>query len=133
MREKERKIGTIVEKVREWRSYYEGRQTPSGTVKLNLEEAARLVKMPKKSLDDYLLQMKSGKKYGFNFQAHRDSKVGILRTYVKRHKALERAVAHGLTNDTRLKAEEARSAPGTPCCKGPNCCVPTYLDEFLIA
>ena len=60
MREKERKIGTIVDKVREWRSYYNGRETESGVVKLNLEEASRLVKMPKKSLDDYLLQIKMG-------------------------------------------------------------------------
>ena len=134
MREKERNIGIIVDKVREWRSYYSGRETPDGIVKMNLEEAARLVKMPKKSLDDYLLQIKFGQKFGFNFNAHRDSKVGILRNYVRRHKALEKAVADDeIDHDTRVKAEEARNAPGTPFCKGPNCCVPNYLDEFLTA
>jgi hypothetical protein len=40
----------------------------------------------KKSLDDYLLQLRFGKKYGFDFQLHRNEKVGILRTYVKEQK-----------------------------------------------
>ena len=38
-------------------------------------------------MDDYLLQLRFGRKYGFNFQAHKDDKVGILRSYVKRMKS----------------------------------------------
>jgi hypothetical protein len=34
---------------------------------LNLEEAAQKVNISKKSLDDYLLQLRFGKKFGFNF------------------------------------------------------------------
>ena len=40
----------------------------------------------KKSLDDYLLQLRFGKKYGFDFLLHRNEKVGVLRTYVKEQK-----------------------------------------------
>ena len=43
--------------------------------------------MSKKSLDDYLLQLRFGKKYNFNFQQHRNDKVGVLRSYVKKMKA----------------------------------------------
>ena len=41
--------------------------------------------MSKKSLDDYLLQIRKGAKLGFNFQKHRKDKVGTLRSYVKKH------------------------------------------------
>lgn len=44
----------------------------------------------KKSLDDYLLQLRFGKKYGFDFQAHKDDKVGVLRTFVKKEKSKDK-------------------------------------------
>jgi len=44
------------------------------------------VGVSKKSLDDYLLQLRFGKKFGFDFQKHKDDKVGILRSYVKKEK-----------------------------------------------
>lgn len=52
----------------------------------SLEDAAAKVKVSKKSLDDYLLQLRFGKKFGFNFEKNRDSKVGVLRTFVKAQK-----------------------------------------------
>jgi hypothetical protein len=55
-------------------------------VRFSLEDAATKVGVSKKSLDDYLLQLRFGKKYGFDFQMHRNEKVGILRTYVKEQK-----------------------------------------------
>lgn len=39
--------------------------------------------MHKKSLDDYLLHIRLGRKYGFDFQANADEGVGKLRTFVK--------------------------------------------------
>jgi hypothetical protein len=30
----------------------------------------------KKTLDDYLLQIRNGKRYGFNFQKRKDEKIG---------------------------------------------------------
>jgi hypothetical protein len=55
-------------------------------VRYSLEDAAAKVNVSKKSLDDYLLQLRFGKKYGFDFQKNRNEKVGVLRTYVKEQK-----------------------------------------------
>ena len=51
--------------------------------KWNLEDAAQKVGVSKKSLDDYLLQLRFGKKFGFDFESNKNSKVGILRLFVK--------------------------------------------------
>ena len=59
-------------------------------IRYSLEDAAQKVGVSKKSLDDYLLQLRFGKKYGFDFQAHKDDKVGVLRTFVKKEKAKDK-------------------------------------------
>ena len=59
-------------------------------MRYSLEDAAAKVGVTKKSLDDYLLQLRFGKKYGFNFQDHKRDKVGNLRTFVRQEKAKER-------------------------------------------
>jgi hypothetical protein len=55
-------------------------------VRYSLEDAAAKVGVSKKSLDDYLLQLRFGKKYGFDFQKNKNEKVGVLRSYVKSQK-----------------------------------------------
>ena len=55
-------------------------------MRYSLEDAAQKVNVSKKSLDDYLLQLRFGRKYGFNFSQHRDDKVGVLRHFVKKKK-----------------------------------------------
>lgn len=58
-RSKERKIGYIIEKVYLWRKLYNGFEDEKGNlVKLTLEEAAEKVGISKKSLDDYLIQLR---------------------------------------------------------------------------
>ena len=52
----------------------------------SLEEAAKKVGISKKSLDDYFLQLKNGKQNGFNFNEHKDDKIGILRNWNKHHR-----------------------------------------------
>eukprot|EP00826_Nyctotherus_ovalis_P018302 TRINITY_DN15466_c0_g1_i13.p1 TRINITY_DN15466_c0_g1~~TRINITY_DN15466_c0_g1_i13.p1 ORF type:complete len:209 (+),score=66.36 TRINITY_DN15466_c0_g1_i13:73-699(+) len=90
-RNKERKIGEIIEKVNDWRTLYTGTVDAGGkSVKYSLDDAAKLVGIAKKTLDDYLLQLRAGKKYGFDFQKHKDEKVGTLRSYVKEKKKKER-------------------------------------------
>jgi len=87
-RTKERKIGFIIEKVAQWRKFYNGFTDKNGEfIRLSLEDAAQKVQISKKSLDDYLLQLRFGRKFGFNFNAHKDAKVGVLRAFVKKHKA----------------------------------------------
>ena len=59
-RTKERKIGEILNKVCLWRKLYNGYTDPitGETIKMSLEDAAHRVGISKKSLDDYLLQIR---------------------------------------------------------------------------
>ena len=54
-----------------------------------LNEAADKVKIAKKTLDDYLLQVRCGKKYGFDFNKYKNERIGKLRSYVKDKKKLK--------------------------------------------
>lgn len=84
-RAKERNIGEIIKKVFYWKKIYEGIQDKKGnTVKMTLEEAAKKVDISKKSLDEYHNQIKFGNLFGFDFNKHKDSKVGVLRGFVKK-------------------------------------------------
>jgi hypothetical protein len=91
-RTKERTITEIIEKVSTWRKLYNGVMIPNKETKevqlqrWSLEDAAKKVNVSKKSLDDYLLQLRFGKKFGFDFEKHRESKVGVLRSFVKDEK-----------------------------------------------
>ena len=44
------------------------------------------MKISKKSLDDYLFQIRFGHRYGFNFNEHYNDKVGVLRDFVRQRK-----------------------------------------------
>ena len=57
---------------------------------MSLEEAADKVKISKKSLDDYLMQLRSAKRFGFDFASHNDDKVGVIRSFVRESKLEER-------------------------------------------
>lgn len=83
-RAKERKIGYIIKKVYLWRKLYNGIQDKNGKgIKMTLQDAAEKVEISKKSLDEYLNQIKLGRDYGFDFNKHRNDKVGVLRGFVK--------------------------------------------------
>eukprot|EP00343_Euplotes_focardii_P006466 CAMPEP_0205810818 /NCGR_PEP_ID=MMETSP0205-20121125/14981_1 /ASSEMBLY_ACC=CAM_ASM_000278 /TAXON_ID=36767 /ORGANISM="Euplotes focardii, Strain TN1" /LENGTH=166 /DNA_ID=CAMNT_0053089295 /DNA_START=110 /DNA_END=607 /DNA_ORIENTATION=+ len=75
-RTKERKIGDVVTKVIEWRKLYNSGDEFEGK-KYSLDDAAKAVGMSKKSLDDYLLQIRCARKFGFNFNEHKEDKIGI--------------------------------------------------------
>jgi len=66
-RTKERTIAEIIEKVSLWRKLYNGVVRDGTLVRYSLEDAATKVDVSKKSLDDYLLQLRFGKKYNFDF------------------------------------------------------------------
>ena len=55
---------------------------------MSLEEAASEVAIPKKSLDDYLLQLKMGRQFGFNFNEHKNDRIGVLRKYNSKVKSM---------------------------------------------
>ena len=76
-RTKERKIEFIVEKVNAWRRLYNGFYNENGEyTRYSLDQAAKMVGISKKSLDDYLLQLRLGRKYGFNFNQNNKSFIG---------------------------------------------------------
>ena len=52
---------------------------------ITLEEAAKNIGISKKSLDDYFLQLRNGHLNGFNFNEHKNDKIGILRNWNKKH------------------------------------------------
>lgn len=89
-RTKERSISDIIEKVSLWRKLYNGVYRDGNLVRYSLEDAAAKVGVSKKSLDDYLLQLRFGKKYGFDFQKNKNEKVGVLRSYVKQQKSKQK-------------------------------------------
>ncbi|CAD8099390.1 unnamed protein product [Paramecium sonneborni] len=89
-RTKERRIGYIIEKVAKWREYYNGITIDGESKRFTLEEAAQKVNISKKSLDDYLLQIRYGRKFGFNFNEHKNEKVGVLRAFVKKNNSTKK-------------------------------------------
>ncbi len=112
-RPKERKISFIIKKVMDWRKLYAGTTDDNGQIiKYSLEEAAAKVGVSKKSLDDYLLQLRMGKKYGFDFQANCENKVGVLRAFVKKHREGDKKSAgeEGPVEEDGEEEEEERSS-----------------------
>ncbi|CDW90039.1 p21-activated protein kinase-interacting protein 1-like [Stylonychia lemnae] len=87
-RTKERKIGEVILAVKKWRELYTvGERQPDQSFKQqSLEDAALKVGISKKSLDDYFLQLKNGQRNGFNFNEHKNDKIGILRAYNKKNR-----------------------------------------------
>eukprot|EP00345_Euplotes_harpa_P000950 CAMPEP_0168318918 /NCGR_PEP_ID=MMETSP0213-20121227/754_1 /TAXON_ID=151035 /ORGANISM="Euplotes harpa, Strain FSP1.4" /LENGTH=185 /DNA_ID=CAMNT_0008320055 /DNA_START=524 /DNA_END=1082 /DNA_ORIENTATION=- len=82
----------IVELVTLWRKLYNGIPDNKGNLlRYSLDDAAKKVGVSKKSLDDYLLQLRFGRKLGFDFEKHKDDSVGTLRKFVKSHKSLIKA------------------------------------------
>lgn len=79
-RSKERVIFEVIEIVKRWREIH---QSKNNLKKVSLQEAAKIVGLPKKSLDDYYYQLRLGEKYDFDFRAHLFDRIGVLRTYLK--------------------------------------------------
>jgi len=120
-RTKERRIGEILHKVCLWRRLYNGYTDPSSgeTLKMSLEDSARKVGISKKSLDDYLLQIRFGKKFGFNFNDHANDRVGVLRAYVKRFKSKSQdKFRESADSNTKLPNDVAKLIDKKPSKKG---------------
>ena len=78
-RSKEKRIGFVVKKVFQWKGFRKYTDN-----KMSLIDAAKNVGLSKKTLDEYLNQIKEGKRYNFDFNKHKKDKVNILRGYVKK-------------------------------------------------
>lgn len=83
---KERTVAYVIQKVTQWRRLYNGYYDKDfNHQRLSLEDAADQVGVSKKSLDDYLSQLRSGRQCGYDFNANKNEKVGHLRKFVKDH------------------------------------------------
>lgn len=82
-----------------WRRLFNGYiDNKSGKlIRYSLEESARKVGLSKKSLDDYLLQIRFAKRFGFDFEQHKHDNIGVLRQFVKREKE---ATKRTISNET---------------------------------
>lgn len=114
---KERVIGDVIEKVVLWRKMHEGIEENGKKIQIPLDVAAQRVGISKKTLDDYLFQIKFefflkknkkiinrlGKKYNFNFKDHQNDKIGILRAFVKKNRQLERDSEKGRDENNVMK------------------------------
>lgn len=70
----------MIEIVKKWREIH---LSKNNFRKVSLQDAAKMVGLPKKSLDDYYYQLRLGEKYDFDFRAHLFERIGVLRTYLK--------------------------------------------------
>ncbi len=103
---RERKIGYIIEKVYAWRKLYNGYKDENNKfIKYSLDNAAEKIDVSKKSLDDYLLQIRLGRKFGFDFDKFKYQKIGELRDYVKKIKEKE----PGLTKKRETKKKTKKN------------------------
>lgn len=96
---KERMIEDALYLVLRWRQLSENKSKK----KVTLKEGADIIGVAKKSLDDYLLQLRLGRKYGFDFNKHGSSKIGILRTF---NKKMKRKMKEAKFSAGRKKKEE---------------------------
>ena len=80
----------MIEAVSQWRLLYSGFQLNGTSIKMSLDEAAKIVKISKKSLDDYLMILKQAKRFNFNFEKHANDKIGVIRAFVQKKKNEER-------------------------------------------
>lgn len=69
--------------MRLWRKIHNNLDKDSVS-RVSLQDAAKVVGISKKSLDDYFSQLRLAEEYGFDFQMNMDEKVGVMRSYVKK-------------------------------------------------
>ena len=102
-RTKERSIKYIIEKVSQWRKLYNGYMDENHQlVRMSLEDAAEKVGVSKKSLDDYLSQLRQGRSLGYDFNKNKDQNVGHLRQFVKLHSTKNNKASESQAADDEL-------------------------------
>lgn len=87
-RPKERTIKAVMNAVFTWRRLFRQSRMCQrrGEKKVSLGKLAKQVGFSKKTLDDYILQIRYGAKFGFDFQKNRSEMIGKLRAFVRREK-----------------------------------------------
>ena len=82
-----RKIGEVVKIVYSQRKFFNGYYNDNGEkTKYNLEEASKKVGIKRKTLDDYLKQLRKARLLGFDFNKNKDKSISFLRDFNEKHK-----------------------------------------------
>ena len=87
--------------VKRWRDIHH-RRGERKEKRLTLLEAAKIVGISKKSLDDYYCQLRLGELYHFDYPANIHEKMGVLRCYNKNYRP-EKEQAEKRKNDKHPK------------------------------
>jgi hypothetical protein len=91
---RERSIKQVVQLVKNWRGLADGslkmdakskviKKANKRKTQLSRNQAASKIGIPKKSLDDCLLLLRQAKKGGFDFKAHQDCMMGVMRNFIR--------------------------------------------------
>ncbi len=80
-RQNEKRVRVAIDAYKRWRALYEAKSVSKE--KLSLDDAAKQVGENKKTLYDYKKQFSLGLKYGYNFDANGDKRMGHLRAFIK--------------------------------------------------
>lgn len=72
----------MLQYVKQWREIH-GKGDP-GNGKVSLQDAAKIVGISKKSLDDYFCQLRLAEEYGFDFGGNMEERIGVMRAFVKK-------------------------------------------------
>lgn len=82
----EKRICEVLDALTKWKALYIYGQTgdKETTRTYTRQEAADLINIPKKTLDDYKLQVKTAKELKFDFHLHYKEKFGVLRQFNKK-------------------------------------------------
>lgn len=87
MNKRTRKIGEVVKIVYSQRKFFNGYYNDNGEkTKYNLEEASKKVGIKRKTLDDYLKQLRKARLLGFDFNKNKDESISFLRDFNEKHK-----------------------------------------------
>ncbi len=85
-------------------------------IKKSLEDAAKDIKISKKSLDDYLMQLRQAKKFGFDFDSHIHEKIGVVRTFVKKKREEEKRGSAASNIASNLLGSPTSTLPASSQC-----------------
>lgn len=66
-----------------WRHLYRQGNKVGVKEKTNLDKAASILEIPRKTLEDYYLLIRNGASFGFNFNENKRQKIGVLRAFVR--------------------------------------------------
>ena len=81
-------------------------------VKCDLENASQKIGIPKKTLDDYLKQIREARKHGFDFNKNKDKSIADLRKFNKNNKNKEKKDNNNNnTGDCNNKDNDNESLP----------------------